>query len=144
MAAGIIPVTSIPGWPQPDPALPTYCQNQLIAAGFPPTYSFAPDGLHVSDVPTVNAAFSSLSGSQGQLQFYKDQKQNALDALLLNNFNLISFIMAGNATPVTANQIGTFLATITTNYRTLRASITAATTVAQVQAININAGWPES
>ena len=108
MAVRDNPGYSIHGWPEPDRALPTYCQNQLIAAGFPPTYSFAPDGLHVSDVPTVNAAFSSFSGSQGQLQFYKDPKQNALDALLLNNFNLISFIMAGNATPVTANQLVPF------------------------------------
>lgn len=70
--------------------------------------------------------------------------QSQLDALLDNNFDLKAFIRAGTATSITGTNVGTFLATICNNYRTLRASIAAATTVAQLNAININAGWPSN
>jgi hypothetical protein len=65
-----------------------------------------------------------------------------LDALLDNNFDLKAFIRAGTSSAVTAANVGTFLAQITNNYRSLRSQIAAATTVAQLQAIDINAGWP--
>ena len=60
------------------------------------------------------------------------------------NFNLVTFIENGTVSNLTAAQVGTFLATIANNYRSLRAQIAAATTVAQVQAININSGWPSN
>ena len=58
------------------------------------------------------------------------------------NFDLAKFIRGGTATGITAAQVGTFLATITNNYRTLRASIANAANVAAVNAVNIAAGWP--
>src|SRR5579859_7126010 len=47
--------------------------------------------------------------------------QVQLDLLLDNNFDLKQFIRAGQLTTVTATNVGTFLATICDNYRTLRA-----------------------
>ena len=64
------------------------------------------------------------------------------DAMFDTNFSLPGFIRGGMATGITAPQVGTFLATIMNNYRILRASISGATTVAQLQAVNIQAGWP--
>jgi len=76
------------------------------------------------------------------LAFFQAQYQAKLDAFFDANFDLKAFIRAGSSTTVTGTNVGNFLATITNNYRTLRAQITAATTVAQVQAVNINSGWP--
>ena len=140
MAAGIIPLGSIPS---PFPAgLAEACEAALLAAGFSPTITVAPDGVHVSDVATVVATAQAYVGSAAELAFHKAQQQELLDAEFNANFDLAAFIRNGTATGITAAQVGTFLATITNNYRTLRASIAAATTVAQVQATNIAAGWP--
>ena len=70
--------------------------------------------------------------------------QANLDTFFDLNFDLKAFIRAGQNTAVTAAGVGNFLATITNNYRSLRAQINAATTVVQVQAININSGWPSN
>jgi len=78
------------------------------------------------------------------LAWWKTYWQLQLDTLLDNNFDLKAFIRAGNSTSVTGTQVGNFLATITDNYRSLRASIAAAASVAAVQAININNGWPSN
>jgi hypothetical protein len=78
------------------------------------------------------------------LAWWQANWQSQLDALLDNNFDLRAFIRAGTSTTVTATNIGTFLATINNNYRTLRAQIVAASTAAAVQAININSGWPSN
>lgn len=72
----------------------------------------------------------------------KQAMQLALDAMFDAQFDLKAFIRGGTISTVTAVQVGSFLAQITNNYRSLRSQISAATTVAQVQAININAGWP--
>lgn len=144
MAAGIIAVSSIPGWPSPPPGLAAYCQAALVTAGFSQVYVISPDGLHVTDVPTVTAAFASFAGSASELSYWKTQQQAALDALFDANFDLAKFIRGGNATGITATNVGTFIATITNNYRTLRTSIAAAANVAAVQAINVNSGWPSN
>lgn len=141
---GIIAVTNIPGWPSPAPGLAAACQAALVAAGFSPQYSISPDGLHVSDVPTVTTAMAAFAGSATELAFWQARQQAALDAFFNANFDLAAFIRAGTATGITAANVGTFLATITNNYRSLRASIAAAANVAAVQAININAGWPSN
>ena len=138
MASGFIPVTSIPGWPSPAAGV----MESLAATGVAPVIS--PDGLHANDVAASQAFLDSYVGSATELQWNKDQKQAALDINLNNNFNLVAFIRAGTATPVTGTQVGNFLATITSNYRNLRAQIAAATTVAQVNAINVNSGWPSN
>lgn len=137
---GVIPYGSIPS---PSPAgLLEACENALTAAGFAPYVTRAPDGVHVSDVPTVTVTISAYVGSAAQLAYTKAQKQTALDAAFDTNFDLTKFIRGGTATNITAANVGTFLATITNNYRSLRASIANAANVAAVNAININSGWP--
>ncbi len=76
------------------------------------------------------------------LTWWKSSRQGDLDTLLDANFDLKAFIRAGMATNVTAAGVGTFLATICNNYRSLRAQISAAVTIADIQSININSGWP--
>lgn len=83
------------------------------------------------------ATIAPLSEGQAWLQFQ-------LDTLLDNNFDLKAFIRAGTSTTVTGTNVGTFLATICNNYRSLRAQIAAATTFTQLNAININSGWPSN
>jgi hypothetical protein len=142
MAAGIIPYNQIPS---PVPAgLFEACEVALALAGFSTQATRAPDGVHVSDVPTVTATIASYVGSAAQLAYAKAQLQAALDAEFDANFDLSKFIRGGTVTGITAAQIGTFLATITNNYRTLRASIASAANVAAVNAINIASGWPSN
>lgn len=74
----------------------------------------------------------------------KAVKQIALDVLFNTNFDLGNFIRVGTATNVSANNIGTFLAQITNNYRTLRASIANAADTTILAAINLNSGWPNN
>ena len=137
---GIIPYSALPN---PVPAgLFEACEAALGAAGFSTTVTRAPDGVHVSDVPTVTATIAAYSGSATELAYHKVQAQTALDAAFNANFDLAAFIRAGTATGITATQVGTFLATITNNYRSLRAAIANAATVAAVNAVNIAAGWP--
>lgn len=88
----------------------------------------------------ITTAYQSIAPvSEGQTDL-----QTQLDNLLDNNFDLVKFIRAGTSTTVTATNVGTFLATICDNYRTLRASIAAASTWAALNAININSGWPSN
>jgi hypothetical protein len=143
MASGIISVATIPGWPSPVAGVMEELAASLVAGGFAPPF-IAPDGVHVGDVTTAQNFLNGYSDSATQLQWNKWQMQTALDALLDNNFDLKAFIRAGTSTAVTAANVGTFLATIVDNYRSLRASIAAATTMAQLQAININSGWPNN
>lgn len=75
---------------------------------------------------------------------YRAAKQAQLDALFDAKFDLAKFIRAGTATAVTAANIGTFLAQITNNYRTLRASIAGAASVSAVNAIDATSGWPSN
>jgi len=141
---GVIAVTSIPGWPNPAIGLAGYCQQQLWQAGFETAYSIQPDGLHVSDVPTVTAAFATFAGTNLGLQAWQAQQQLALDTFFNDHFDLAKFIQQGTATTVTAANVGTFLATITNNYRSLKSQIAAATSILQVQGINVNTGWPSN
>ena len=140
MPAGTIPYSA---FPSPIPAgLFEAVETALSAAGFVPRCDRAPDGLHVSDMGTATTALSNYAGSAAQLAFVKTQKQTALDAVFDANFDLSKFIRGGASTNITAANVGTFLATITNNYRSLRASISGAANVSAVNAININSGWP--
>jgi hypothetical protein len=143
MTVGIIPVTNIPGWPIPVAGVRESVDAALVAAGFGIS-TIAPDGLHVGDIATANSVLSTYVGSATELSWNQTQKQAALDALLNNNFDLKAFIRAGTLTTVTATGVGTFLATINNNYRSLRSQIAAAANVAAVNAININSGWPSN
>lgn len=104
----------------------------------------APDGVHVSDISAATAFINSYVGSATELAYHKVVAQQALDDWFDAHFDLAKFIRGGSAVNITAANVGTFIATITNNYRTLRASITAAATVAAVNAINVNGGWPSN
>lgn len=133
----ILPITSLPGWPSPP--------NGLISKLAEVTPCFvSPDGLNVGDVTVAQNFISTYVGSATELSFNKTQKQTALDALFDANFDLAKFIRGGTITTITAANVGTFLATIANNYRSLRAQIAAASSVAALNAININAGWPSN
>lgn len=108
-----------------------------------------PNNWEVSNAAAVLSIFNAYSGGTDQLAWSKSNnfgtgKQDKLDALFNANFDLAKFIRGGTATTITAANIGTFLATITNNYRSLRSQIANATTVAAVNAININSGWPSN
>jgi hypothetical protein len=96
-------------------------------------------GFQATDVPGAQAIIDTPSLWLGAAQ---TAVQAQLDSAFNAKFDLAAFIRAGTVTTVTAAGVGTFLATITNNYRTLRAAIAAAPTIAALTAININAGWP--
>lgn len=85
------------------------------------------------------SAFFAVSTSLPDL---KAARQADLDGLLDANFDFKAFIRAGTATSVTAANVGTFLAQICNNYRTLRAAIASAADAGALAAINLNSGWP--
>lgn len=136
-------MSTIPGWPSPLAGARESLDAALAAAGKGQSV-YSALGLHVQDVDLANTTLSSYAGSAAQLSFVKTQKQAALDKAFDANFDLEKFIRGGTATNITATNVGTFLATITNNYRTLRASIANAATVAAVNAVNINSGWPSN
>jgi hypothetical protein len=103
-----------------------------------------PDGVFSDHKTQLESLRATYTGSAAELTWHKAQRQEQLDNLLDNNFDLKAFIRAGTATNVTGTNIGNFLATINNNYRTKRAAIAAAATVAAVAAVAINAGWPNN
>jgi hypothetical protein len=109
--------------------------------------------VNIVESPTIpsngGTAYPAVTGNESVgdslltvLWYVQQQKQAALDALLDNNFDLKAFIRGGTSTLISGVNVGVFLATIANNYRTLRASIANAGSVATVNAININSGWP--
>lgn len=120
------------------------CAAALVAAGFGGFVASGPDGLTVSDVATAQSFLNSYVGSASELAWNKAKKQTALDAAFDANFDLTKFIRGGTASSITAANVGAFLATITNNYRSLRASIAAAANLSALNTININSGWPSN
>lgn len=91
----------------------------------------------------VDAAYAAYQATWS-LAYWQAQKQAQLDAFYAANINLDAFIRGGTVTGVTATQVGTFLAQIVNNYRTLRASIAAAASISAVNAVNVQSGWPSN
>lgn len=100
------------------------------------------DGYRVTDVNGASAIING--GSGGWLAVAKTIKQAELDAFLNDHFDLLAFIRGGSNASVTGNNVSTFLANITNNYRSIRASISAQTTVAGVASIGVTSGWPNN
>jgi hypothetical protein len=71
-------------------------------------------------------------------------KQAQLDALLATKADTVGMVQGGQSSTTTGTGVANYLSASTNNYRSLRAQIAAATTAAQVQAININGGWPSN
>jgi hypothetical protein len=143
MPAGLLSITTVPGWPTPIAGWRETLDMALVAANMARA-AHRPDGLYVGDLTFAQGFLNSYAGSVVELQWNQTRVQKALDALLDSNFDLKAFIRAGTSSAVTAANVGNFLAQITNNYRSLRTQIAAATTLAQLQAININAGWPSN
>lgn len=102
----------------------------------------APDILVGDAVLALTGQESVGDDTTNILGYAKAAKQAALDAFLDANFDFKAFIRAGTITTLTGAQVGTFIASISNNYRTIRANIAAAGTVGAVNAISINSGWP--
>jgi hypothetical protein len=141
MTSGVLSPTLIPGWPMPLGGVRETLDTALSNAGFHAS-AMRPDGLAVADVTLTQNHFNTYAGSSTELEWNRSSLQSQLDADFDINFNLPAFIRAGTVTPVTGTQVANFLATITSNYRSKRSDISTATTLAQLNAININAGWP--
>jgi hypothetical protein len=90
---------------------------------------------------SVTTAYNAFQATW-PLATVQAQKQALLDLMFDAKFDLKAFIRSGSATNIAAAGVGTFLATITNNYRSLRAQIAAAPTSAAVLAIDITSGWP--
>lgn len=114
------------------------CAAQLDAAGI--VIERRTDGLYCNNPVLAD----QIAGAFDPFPYAKTRKQAALDKLLYDNFDFVKFIRAGSSTSITGNNIGNFLATITNNYRTKRAAITAATTQADLDAVNLATGWPNN
>lgn len=143
MAAGHVPSASIPGWPNPAVGVYDCLEAALFQAGFSGC-SMMPEGLWAGDVAFADNFLSTYVGSTTELEWHRTQLQAQLDTNLNNNFNLIAFIRAGTISTLTGTNVANFLANSSNNYRKLRDQISSATTIAQLQAVNINAGWPSN
>ena len=78
------------------------------------------------------------------VQDWQSQKKEQLDIFFDKNFDLAKFIKTGTVSTITGAQIGTFLAQMTNNYRTLKSNIASAATIPAVQAIDVTSGWPSN
>jgi hypothetical protein len=76
------------------------------------------------------------------LAWWQAQQQAANFAYLSTFFNFVNFIDGGTLTTLTGTQVGNFIASCANNYRSKKAAIAAATTSAQVIAIDVTSGYP--
>jgi len=142
MAAGFIPVTNIPGWPNPPAGLMPACQKSLDNAGITGPLFINPQGLRTPDTTNTQNVLSTYTGSATELTSVKDVRKKALFDLCDTQYDLRS-LADGNTSPsLTSTNVGQYLASVGNNYRTLKANINAAANTAAVNAININTGWP--
>jgi hypothetical protein len=142
MTAGNIPTSSIPGWPNPPQGLMPACQTSLNNAGINGALFIGPQGLHTPDLANTNAVLSTYTGSATELTFTKDTRKKALYDLVDNYYDLRALADGNTTTNLSANTVGTYLANVGNNYRTKKAAINNAATVAAVNAVDINTGWP--
>jgi hypothetical protein len=142
MSAGIIPTSSVPGWPNPPPGLMPACQQSLINAGISGTVFFGPQGLNTPDVANTQVVLNTYVGSSTELTDNKDVRKKALFDLVDNFYDLRALADGSTKTTLSGNSVANFLGNVGNNYRLKKNAINAATTVAAVKAVDINAGWP--
>lgn len=142
MTAGNIPTTSIPGWPNPPAGLIPACQTSLDTAGIRGALFMGQQGLHTPDLANTNAVLSTYVGSSTELTYAKDVKKKLLFDLVDSRYDLRALADGNTTTNMSGNSVGTYLASVGNNYRGKKNAINAAATVAAVNAIDINAGWP--
>ena len=78
MAAGNIPVSSIPNWPNPPEGLMPACQKSLDDAKINGALFISPQGLHTPDVANTTAVLNSYVGGATELTYAKDTRKKAL------------------------------------------------------------------
>jgi len=142
MAAGNIPVSSIPNWPNPPEGLMPACQKSLDDAKINGALFISPQGLHTPDVANTTAVLNSYVGGATELTYAKDTRKKALFDLVDGYYDLRALADGNTTTNLTANTVGSYLAVVGNNYRAKKADINAAATVAAVNAVDINTGWP--
>ena len=135
---GIISLASLPS-PIP-PGLAETAESEGL------TWILAPDGLHTNDTTQMQALLTAVQSSPttATLAYWQALTQTALDSFYQTNFNFDFLVRGGQSTTITGAQIGSAIATIVNNYRSIRASIAQASTIAAVQAINVTSGWPSN
>lgn len=143
MTAGYISPTLLPGWPVPSIGSRETLDAKLANAKVS-TSIMAPEGLFVGDTALATSTLAAYPGSADELNWHKQIKQAALDSYFDGNFDPSAFVRGGTVTNVTAAQAGNFTAQWTNNYRKLRSQISAGTTIAIVDAIDVTAGWPSN
>lgn len=87
-------------------------------------------------------AVQAIINSFDELAYRKTKKIERLDAAADERISIIALIRAGAVTNVTGTQHAAFMAAATNNYRTIRAAINAATSIAEVEAVSLTSGWP--
>jgi hypothetical protein len=142
MPPGIIPTSSIPGWPNPPAGLIPACQTSLDNAGIKGQLFINPAGLRTPDISNTQNVLSTYTGSSTELTYAKDTRKKALFDLTDGQYDLRALADGNTAPTLTSTNVGQYLASVGNNYRTLKANINAAANVAAVNAININSGWP--
>jgi hypothetical protein len=141
MAAGIIPPANVPGWPNLALGMIPTCSKKMTDIGNKAVF-MSNAGVHTPDTTATQATLNTYAGSSDELTYNQTVKQQALFDLVVAKYNLRELADLGTTTTMTGTQVGTYLAGVGNNYRSLKAQIKAAATVAAVNAININAGWP--
>jgi hypothetical protein len=76
---GILPIASLPGWPQPIAGV------MAGLAAITPCF-VSPDGLHVGDTVAAQNFLSAYAGSASELTFNQAQQQTALATLFGSKF----------------------------------------------------------
>lgn len=112
--------------------------EEAQAAGF---IIWQQDGVPVTR-DGQGAAVSAWIAAYSPLPRAKRKKIKRLDTAADQRISLLAFIRAGTATNVTSAQFGSYVVGVLNNYRSIRASIQNATSVAEVEAVSLSTGWP--
>src|SRR6188472_2866119 len=116
MAAGNIPVSSIPNWPNPPEGLMPACQKSLDDAKINGALFISPQGLHTPDVANTTAVLNSYVGGATELTYAKDTRKKALFDLVDGYYDLRALADGNTTTNLTANTVGSYLAVVGNNY----------------------------
>jgi hypothetical protein len=183
MAQGVIPITSIPGWPSPPDGIMT------LLAEITPCF-VSPDGLHADDVDAAQDFLDAFVGSASQLEYNKDAWLTNLATLYADKYatgfnydgytfqidarsqgnidgqataalgSILNgevwdansyFVAADNSrmplpTAEAARMFSlaahNYIADLILNNRKLKDEINGATTMAELEIVDINSGWP--
>jgi hypothetical protein len=98
--------------------------------------------LETGKTPAQIAADYVIFQATWPLAYWQRQRLADNYSYMTQFVNWVNFFDGGTITTVTAANVGSFIASAINNYRTKKASINAATTSAQVIAIDVTTGYP--